>query len=246
MGKLLDKIRGIREKTRPFCTVIVPAAGTSRRMGQDKLLLELEGQPVLLRTLRALDSAALVDEIIIATREELLLLPIADLCSRSGLVKPVKVIRGGESRAESVLAGALEASEQAQLLAVHDGARPLVTPELVDQVIAMAQRTHAAAPALPVTDTIKVADGSGVVKGTPDRTELFAVQTPQVFQAELLRAALQSAITCGAAITDDCSAVERLGKQVYLMEGDPENIKLTRPLDLVIAGAILKNREERA
>ena len=131
MGKLLDKIRGIREKTRPFCTVIVPAAGTSRRMGQDKLLLELEGQPVLLRTLRALDSAALVDEIIIATREELLL-PIADLCSRSGLVKPVKVIRGGESRAESVLAGALEASEQAQLLAVHDGARPLVTPELVD------------------------------------------------------------------------------------------------------------------
>ena len=245
MVKLLYKIRGFREKTRPFCTVIVPAAGTSRRMGQDKLLLELEGQPVLLRTLRALDSAALVDEIIIATREELLL-PIADLCSRSGLVKPVKVIRGGESRAESVLAGALEASEQAQLLAVHDGARPLVTPELVDQVIAMAQRTHAAAPALPVTDTIKVADGSGVVKGTPDRTELFAVQTPQVFQAELLRAALQSAITCGAAITDDCSAVERLGKQVYLMEGDPENIKLTRPLDLVIAGAILKNREERA
>ncbi len=245
MGKLLDKIRGIREKSRPFCTVIVPAAGNSQRMGQDKLLLELEGQPVLLRTLRALDSAALVDEIIIATREDLLL-PIADLCSRSGLVKPVKVIRGGESRVESVLAGALEADERAQLLAVHDGARPLVTAELVDQVIAMAQRTHAAAPALPVTDTVKVADGSGVVKSTPDRTELFAVQTPQVFQAELLRAALQSAITCGAAITDDCSAVERLGKQVYLMEGDPENIKLTRPLDMVIAGAILKDREGRA
>ena len=113
-------------------------------------------------------------------------------------------------------------------------------------VVESAQTTNASAPAVPVTDTIKAADENGVVRSTPERATLFAVQTPQVFQAELLKAAQQSAITCGVNITDDCAAVERLGKQVQLVPGDGENIKITRPLDLIVAEAILKDREGRA
>ena len=195
-------------------------------------------------TLRALDAAQLVDEIIIATREDRLL-EVADLCRRCGLRKPVRVVQGGENRTQSVLAAACEADAKAQFIAVHDGARPLVLPEDVDAVIRFACQTHAAAPALPVTDTVKTADETGRVTGTPDRSTLFAVQTPQVFQADVLKAALQSAAEAKLPLTDDCAAVERLGKQVYLLPGNPENIKITRPLDLAVAAAILRQREER-
>lgn len=245
MGKLLDKLRRVQAGGRPFCTMIVPAAGSAARMGGgDKLMMELEGVPVLVRTLRALDAAQLVDEIIIATREDRLL-EVADLCRRCGLRKPVRVVQGGENRTQSVLAAACEADAKAQFIAVHDGARPLVLPEDVDAVIRFACQTHAAAPALPVTDTVKTADETGRVTGTPDRSTLFAVQTPQVFQADVLKAALQSAAEAKLPLTDDCAAVGRLGKQVYLLPGNPENIKITRPLDLAVAAAILRQREER-
>ena len=245
MGKLLDKIRGLRKPARPFCTTVVVAAGQSRRMGKDKLLLPLGEGTVLEHTLRAVDASERTDEIILVTREDLLV-PLAELCKGCALQKPVKVIRGGETRTESVMAGALEADPRAELIAVHDGARPLITPELFDAVVESAGVTGASAPAVPVTDTIKVADENGIVRSTPERRTLFAVQTPQVFQAELLKAALQSALTCGAEITDDCSAVERLGKQVQLVSGDSENIKITRPMDLPMAEAFLRSREGRA
>ena len=245
MGKLWDKIRGLWKPSRPFCTAVVVAAGQSQRMGKDKLLLPLGEGTVLEHTLRAVDASERTDEIILVTREDLLV-PLADLCKKCALQKPVKVVRGGASRPESVLAGALEADPRAELIAVHDGARPLITPALFDAVVESAQATGASAPAVPVTDTIKIADENGVVRSTPERATLRAVQTPQVFQAELLKAALQSAITCGAEVTDDCAAVERLGKQVQLVPGDSENIKITRPLDLPVAEAILKIREGRA
>ena len=163
MGKLLDKLRRVQAGGRPFCTMIVPAAGSSARMGGgDKLMMELEGVPVLVRTLRALDAAQLVDEIIIATREARLL-EVADLCRRCGLRKPVRVVQGGENRTQSVLAAACETDVKAQFIAVHDGARPLVLPEDVDAVIRFACQTHAAAPALPVTDTVKTADETYLV-----------------------------------------------------------------------------------
>ena len=230
MGKLLDKIRGLRKPARPFCTTVVVAAGQSRRMGKDKLLLPLGEGTVLEHTLRAVDASERTDEIILVTREDLLV-PLAELCKGCALQKPVKVIRGGETRTESVMAGALEADPRA---------------ELIDAVVESAGVTGASAPAVPVTDTIKVADENGIVRSTPERRTLFAVQTPQVFQAELLKAALQSALTCGAEITDDCSAVGRLGKQVQLVSGDSENIKITRPMDLPMAEAILRAREGRA
>ena len=163
-----------------------------------------------------------------------------------GVKKPLRVVEGGASRAQSVLLAALAASEGCELLAVHDGARPLILPEQVDDMVRLGQRTYAAAPALPVTDTVKVADMAGLVQSTPDRKTLYAVQTPQVFQANILKAALQSAIQAGADITDDCSAVERLGKEVWLAPGWRENIKITTREDLTMAEAFLRERENRA
>lgn len=229
----------------PFCSAVVAAAGSSSRMGgENKLLAPVEGVPVLVRTLLALENARLVDEIVVATREEDLL-PVADLCKAYGIQKPLKIVRGGASRTESVLAAALECREDAAYIAVHDGARPLAEPELIDRVIEYCYKTNAAAPAVPVKDTIKTVAEDGAVTGTPDRSTLRAVQTPQVFEADLLKAALQSALENEVPVTDDCSAVERLGKVVYLIDGDEENLKITTPVDLVIAEAILAEREGR-
>jgi 2-C-methyl-D-erythritol 4-phosphate cytidylyltransferase len=202
----------------------------------------LDGVPVLARTLMALQAAQSVDEIIVATREESLV-EISRLCRTYGVTKCTKVVRGGETRVHSVFLAAMEASPETKLLAVQDGARPLVTPELIDCVVAAAARCGAAAPAIPVKDTVKVVKDGGAVEATLDRSSLRAVQTPQVFEASVLKAALQSALEEQAPITDDCSAVERLGKVVFLVEGDEENLKITTPTDLLLAEAILQGRE---
>lgn len=243
MGLLKKLFRRTPERTQPYCAALIAAAGSSTRYsGENKLLQELGGIPVLARTLLAVDRAESIDEIVIAAREDELL-TYAQLCKTFDLQKPVKVVLGGATRTESVLRAACEASPEAALLAVQDGARPLVTSALIDEVVLAAQQYHAAAPAVPVTDTVKVAV-NGIVESTPERSKLFAVQTPQVFAADLLKAALQSAIADGATITDDCSAVERLGKEVHLTEGSEENIKITTPVDLAIAEAILQRRGE--
>lgn len=243
MGTLFDKLLR-RRGSHPYCAALVPAAGRSRRMGgTDKLTALLGGEPVLHRTLWALDNARLVDEIVVAASPDRLE-EIAALCVRAGVKKPLRVVEGGESRAQSVLMAALAASDRCELLAVHDGARPLIRGEQVDDMVRLGQKTYAAAPALPVTDTVKVADTAGVVQSTPDRRSLYAVQTPQVFQANLLKAALQSAVEANAEITDDCSAVERLGKAVYLAPGWRENIKITTQEDLMLAEAFLREREK--
>ncbi len=232
-----------RPARRPRCAALGAAAGSASRMcGVDKQLMELDGVPVLVRTLLALEKARRVDTIVVAAREEQLV-EISRLCREYGITKCAKVVRGGENRVHSVLLAALEAGD-AELLAVQDGARPLTTPELVDRVIALAERCGAAAPAVPVKDTVKQVRENGAVERTLDRSVLRAVQTPQVFQADLLKAALQSALESGAAVTDDCGAVERLGKTVYLTEGDETNLKITTPTDLILAEALLRAGEE--
>ena len=243
---MLPFLNKYREGRRPRCAALVAAAGSSTRMGggTNKLLLPLDGIPVLIRTLDALQRAERVDEIIVATREEELV-EIAQLCHTYGITKCKKVVRGGESRAHSVMLAALEADKSMELLAVQDGARPLVTPALIDSVIAAATRCGAAAPAVPVKDTIKCVREDGTVAQTLDRSALRAVQTPQVFTADVLKAALQSVLEQGIEVTDDCGAVERLGKVVFLTEGEETNLKITTPADLVLAEAILKDREER-
>ena len=226
---LLQKMFGKRQKrTHPYCAALIAAAGSSTRYGgENKLLQTLDGLPVLVRTLLTIDRVEGIDEIVIAAREDELL-PYAELCKTFGLRKPVKVIVGGATRTESVLRAALEASPETEFFAVQDGARPLVTVELIAEVL----------------DAAKIYLAAGIVERTPDRSTLFAVQTPQVFAADLLKAALQSAIADGATITDDCSAVERMGKEVHLTEGSEENIKITTPVDLAIAEAILQRRGE--
>ena len=234
-----------RDAQRPCCAALVAAAGSSSRMGGvNKLLQPLDGIPVLARTLTALQMARRIDEIVVAAREEDFL-EISQLCRTYGITKCTKVIRGGESRAHSVLLAALEAGEGMELLAVQDGARPLVTPELIDAVAEAAARTGAAAPAVAVKDTIKSVREDGTVAETLDRSVLRAVQTPQIFEGSLVKAALQAAVEGDIPVTDDCSAVERLGKRVYLVDGDEENLKITTPVDLILAEAILRDREER-
>ena len=241
---MIPFFKKIRAAQRPRCAALVAAAGSSSRMGGiNKLLEPLDGIPVLVRTLTALERAQRVDSIVIATREEDLI-TVSQLCKTYGITKCKKVIRGGEDREHSVLLAALEAEPDTELLAVQDGARPRVSPALIDRVIEAAQRCGAAAPAIPVKDTIKTVREDEAVEETLERSRLRAVQTPQVFEASLLKAALQAALEEGAVLTDDCSAVERLGKVVYLIEGEETNLKITTPTDLVLAEALLAAEED--
>lgn len=230
-----------KKRQEPCCSAVVVAAGSSTRMGMDKLMLPLDETPVIVYTLRAVQAAPSVGEIILVTREDLIV-PMSQLCQDYAISKVTKVVRGGASRTQSVRLGTLEVSGDAQVIAIHDGARPFVSAEVIERVVAQAMETGAAAPALPVKDTIKVAH-DGVVESTPDRACLFAVQTPQVFESSLIKAALQKALDDGLELTDDCAAVERLGMKVALTRGDERNIKLTTPEDLAVAQAILELEE---
>ena len=219
------------------CGAVIVAAGSASRMGGiDKVMAQLLGEPMIRRTVRAFQDCEAVSEIVIVTREDLIL-PITGLCEDMDKVKAV--VAGGKSRQESVHLGLNALSKGIQLAAIHDGARPLITWQVIDRVIRAANTYGAAAPAIPVKDTIKVVEGR-VVKATPDRETLFAVQTPQVFDYDLLRGALKKAETDGASVTDDCSAVERMGMTVKIVEGDERNIKVTTPMDLKIAQMLLE------
>ena len=238
MAGLLGRLFRRQRTPELRCSAVVPAAGSSTRMeGQDKLLLPLEEQPVLLHTLRALELCPYLAEIIVVTREDLIV-PIGQLCRDAGLSKVRKVIVGGATRTHSVLAGLGELPSGAELVAIHDGARPLVSQEVLETVI------FRAAEAVPVKDTIKRARDS-LVEATLERSELFAVQTPQVFQVDLIKAALVKALEDGAALTDDCGAVERLGIGVSLTQGDYCNLKITTPEDLAVAEALFAWREQQ-
>lgn len=234
-GKIRDKLK------QPFRTAVIVAAGSSTRLGQDKLMLQLGGMPVLARTLRAFQSCAMVDEIVLVTREDRLM-ELAALRDRYCITKLTQVVKGGDTRAGSSLAGVMAASKKATIIAIHDGARPLVTPELIEAVLRKAEQRQAAAPTLPLKDTVKELSGDMLVR-TPPRETLAAVQTPQAFHAELIRAALTEAFERKLAITDDCSAVEAVGLPVASVPGDEENIKITTAMDVILAEEILRRRE---
>lgn len=220
-----------------YCGAVIVAAGSASRMGGiDKVMAPLGGEPLILRTVRAFDQCDAVREIVVVTREDLIL-PIMRLCAPIEKVRAV--VAGGGNRQESVKLGLNALSGKVELAAVQDGARPLVTWQLIDRVIRAANSYSAAAPAIPVKDTIKIVQG-GVVRQTPDRSSLYAVQTPQVFDFDLLRGALKKADEDSVQVTDDCSAVERLGMSVKIVEGDERNFKVTTPMDLRIAEMLLK------
>ena len=220
-----------------YCGAVIVAAGSASRMGGiDKVMAPLGGEPMILRTVRQFQESDVIREIVVVTRPDLIV-PIMALCHSFDKVRAVVV--GGDSRDASVAMGLNTLSEKCKLVAVQDGARPFATWQLIDRVVRAANSYGAAAPAIPVKDTIKVVQG-GVVRETPDRSTLKAVQTPQVFDFDLLRGALKKAKLDGLAITDDCSAVEAMGMSVKIVEGDERNMKITTPLDLKIAELILE------
>ena len=232
-----------REKEREKVSAILVAAGSSSRMGENKLLLPLLEQPVLVHTILAFEAAMLVDEIIVVTQEEMIP-QINQWQYDYGFRKLTKILRGGETRQQSVQKGLEAVMEEAAILAIHDGARPLVLPGTIDQVIEDCILHGAATAAVPVKDTIKEADEMGFIASTPERSRLYQCQTPQVFYKSAYREAALLAAAEGKDFTDDCQLYENVGRQVFLSEGAYENIKLTTPEDLIFARAILENREE--
>jgi 2-C-methyl-D-erythritol 4-phosphate cytidylyltransferase len=222
-----------------YCGAVIVAAGSASRMGGiDKVMAELNGEPMVVKSVRAFQECDAIGEIVVVTRPDLIV-PIRDLCS--GFDKVTAVVAGGKDRPASVSNGLSALSSKVKLAAIHDGARPLISWQVIDRTVRAANTYGAAAPGIPVKDTIKVAQG-GIVMTTPERKHLYAVQTPQVFDFDLLRAALKQAAKDKAEITDDCSAVERLGMSVKIVEGDERNLKITTPIDLTIAKMLLEDK----
>lgn len=231
-----------KEET-PHCSAVIVAAGSSQRMGSDKLLHNLGIMPVLARTLLAFQDCDLVDEIVVVTRMEKIM-EVAGLCKKYRIEKASKVISGGATRMESALAGVSEVKSRAKLIAIHDGARPLVSVELIERTICAAAQYKAAVPAVKSVDSLKLVDDKDTVTGSVDREQVLRVQTPQVFEADLIKGALSYAAEKKLPLTDDCSAAELMGIKAHVVPGEEDNIKLTTPRDMLFAAAILKDRGE--
>lgn len=223
------------------CSAVVVAAGSSQRFGEDKLFATLMNVPVLAYSLMTLESSSLISEIVVVASQQNIM-PVAKLCDRYGIGKVTKIVCGGDTRLESALSGVSETDPKCKLIAIHDGARPLMTLEVLENTIISAQKHKAAIPAVPVRDTIKITDAD-LITGTPDRASAYSAQTPQVFSPELIKGALTNALEKNLIIYDDASAVEELGYPVYITPGSRENIKITSPLDLSFAELILKSRK---
>ena len=228
-----------------FVSAIIVAAGGSVRMGiaDSKQFIPLMGRPAIEYTLKAFESCYLIKEIVVVCREQdkERIRAIAD---ENEFSKVKTLVEGGASRAESVRNGINAANEKAEYFAIHDGARPLITVEEIERVVEAAFDTGAATLGTSVKDTIKVVDGFNNIESTPIRSQLRAVQTPQVFERDLYRFALENAGDNLINFTDDCSLIENMGGEVLVVKGNEENIKLTTPIDIVIAESILKSRQQ--
>jgi 2-C-methyl-D-erythritol 4-phosphate cytidylyltransferase len=218
---------------------IILAAGESRRMGQDKILFPLAGRPLLAYTLDAFERCPAIDQIVVvlSPNNAPSILPLL-----AAFAKVVRTCMGGRRRQDSVRAG-LQTIAPREWVVVHDGARPLVTPDLIAAGIEAARETGAAAAALPVVETLKEADADGNVRKTLPRADLWAVQTPQVFRHDLLLRAHNAAI---GDVTDDCALVEQIGGRVKLYPGLRANLKVTTPQDIALVEALVRPRRRRS
>ena len=235
---LFSLFKTINSKKPPTCTAVIVAAGLSQRCeGEDKLFYRINDRPVLAYTISAFQSSEMINDIIVVTHEDKINL-VGEMCLEFGFNKVSQVIVGGKTRSESVLYGIYAASKKARLIAIHDGARPCVDVKTIKRTILKAAKYNAAAPAVSITSTIKKVENEAIA-GTVDREGLFEIQTPQIFRAELIKAALTKAIKKEIPVTDDCMAVEKLGFIVHVVEGSRKNIKITDKTDLSIVEAIL-------
>lgn len=225
-------------------SAIIVAGGNSTRMnGINKQFLQLENIPVILRSVLAFEQSKATAEIIIVTQSQYIS-QLTALCKASGITKLKSIVNGGETRSLSVQNGFKAVSENMDFIAVHDGARPLITPKLIDEISADAIAFGASAPLVPVKDTIKIVKQNEIVE-TPDRATLYQAQTPQIFRKDWYKTALfhlaeNSEIARN--VTDECSLLELDGRKIHVTMGDYSNMKITTPEDIQIAAAILKAR----
>jgi 2-C-methyl-D-erythritol 4-phosphate cytidylyltransferase len=223
---------------------LVPAAGRGLRMGGSvpKQFLSLGGEPLIVQSLRTLQASSVVDQIVLAV-------PLADveyceheIVSRYGFTKVTKVVAGGDERQDSVRYALAQIPADTEIVLIHDAVRPFVTQRMIEEVVASARKEGAAIIALPMRDTVKQVRTDGTIERTVDRTPLWLAQTPQAFRRDWIESAHKKAHAEGIRATDDAFLVEWLGYSVAVVEGSGENIKVTRPEDLVIGEAILASR----
>ncbi len=228
-----------------YVSAVIVAAGGSVRMGiaDSKQFIPLLNKPAIEYTLKAFQKCYLIKEIVVVCREQDVD-RINALVNENGFTKVSNVVLGGSSRSQSVRNGIKAASEKAKYFAIHDGARPLITVDEIERVVEAAFETGAATLGTSVTDTIKIVDGFNKIESTPLRSQLRAVQTPQVFERDLYMFALENAGENSLEFTDDCALIENMGGEVLVVKGSEENIKLTTPVDVILAESILKNRLE--
>jgi len=222
-------------------TAILVAAGDSRRMGFDKLFATIADRPVIAHTMRAFECARCVDEIIVVAREDRHL-EIKAIVGDENFKKIRSIIPGGKHRQDSVRAGLEQLDAATKYVAVHDAARPLITPEEIESVFEQCRIHGAASLAEPISDTLKYADTEFFVASPVDRHQLYAMQTPQVFERQLIEDAYRAIYAENASVTDEVSAVERLRRKVILVPNQEFNFKITFPRDLALAEFVVKQR----
>ena len=222
-------------------TAIIVAAGNSRRMGFHKLTAEMLGKPVLRWTIEAFDACEAVDDLLIvvgeATREMVL-----EWAEEGLFAKPVTLSEGGAERHLSVHQGLKRLPDSADIVAVHDGARPLITPEQIARCIAKARECRAVACARPVTETLKRVDARGAISGNLERDGAWIMETPQVFERTLLSRAYDCVVRENLLVTDEVSAVQQVGAEVFVLDNPQPNLKITYPSDLELAAKLLTAR----
>jgi 2-C-methyl-D-erythritol 4-phosphate cytidylyltransferase len=223
-------------------SAIIVAGGSSQRMGFDKLFAAIAGEPVIVHAIRGFERAKSVNEIIVVAREQRHD-EVEKLTSGAGFKKIRAIVPGGERRQDSVRAGLDRIDRHAKYVAVHDAARPLITPEQIERAFEQCRVHGAAALAQSVNDTLKRVDAGLLVVGSVDRDQLYAMQTPQIFERKLIEDAYHAVFAEKISVTDEVSAVERLGRDIALVLNNDFNFKITYPRDLPVAEFILRDRK---
>lgn len=224
-----------------ICAVIVAGGSGSRMQAPEKKqYLHLAGLPILCHTLMAFDCVTDLDQICLVVPKEDLEKCKMDVLAPLSLVHDIQLVAGGRRRQESVLNGLNRLDGDSGIVMIHDGVRPFVRPELIERCLGGVRATGACIPAIPATDTLKQVDANGVIVSTLARQAIRFAQTPQTFSIDLIRRAHHDAARKKLAVTDDASVAEHFGASVTVVPGDPDNIKITTPHDLIVARAIFK------
>lgn len=228
-----------------YVSVIIAAAGMSNRMGSkvNKQFIAIDNKPILAHTLDKFEKCRYVDEIIVVSKEEEVEYCRKEIVKKYGFKKVTNIVRGGKERQDSIYNGLLALNENTDIVLTHDGARPFIKQEHIEDGIKGVLEYGACVIGVPVKDTIKVVEDSNIVHHTPKRSLLWAAQTPQCFWSHLIKKGYEHAINEGIVGTDDSSLVEKMGHDIKMIMGSYDNIKITTPEDLIIAESLLKDME---